>query len=163
MMSRFISLWITIILVFVLASCVSAEERLNSKFDTLPQIESTLMYDYSADYSGATGRCQGTFLDRWYGTGLDAETVSKIYSDGFSGKGWTIWPEEVVEIWSLEGDDGLYRARPSVFADPTSVSQEQGSYRLPDAVFRELSHYRTVYLISMTYRSSSAAKRCFGK
>ncbi len=163
MKSRYRSLWITMLLVFVLTSCVSAEERLNSKFDTLPEVDSTLVYEYGAEYSGATGRCTGVFLDRWYGTELDAETVLKLYSDGFLKDGWAIWPEDVVEIWSMESNDGLYRTGLDVFAESTSVSQEQADYRLPDSVFREFSHYRTVYLLSMTYRSSSVAKRCFGK
>ena len=163
MKPRYSSIWIAIFLVFVLTSCVSAEERLNNKFDTLPEVESTLIYEYSDVFSGATGECHGTFLDRWFGTELDAETVSKLYSDAFSGKGWTIWPEEVVEIWSIEGDYGLYRAGLDVFADPTNISQQQADYRLSESVFRELSYYRTVYLLSMNYSFSSVVKRCFGK
>ena len=163
MKTRYVSLSIFIVFLFLLTSCVSAEVRLNKKFETLPEVESILLYESSSIYSGATGRCKGTFMDRWYGTEQDAETISKLYSDAFSEKGWTIWPEDVVEIWSVESDNGLYRAGLDVFAEPTSVSQEQASYRLPDSVFREFSHYRTVYLISMTYRSSSVAKRCFGK
>jgi hypothetical protein len=156
-------LWTAVLLVFGLTSCVSAEERLNTKFDTLPEIDSTLVYEYSAEYSGATGGCTGTFLDRWYGTKLDAETVSELYSDSFLKDGWVIWPEDVVEIWSMESKDGLYRVDLDVFADPTHVSKQQYSYRLPDSDFRELSHYRTVYVLSMTYRSLSVARRCFGK
>jgi hypothetical protein len=163
MKPRYSSIWIAILLVFVLTSCVSAKERLNNKFDTLPEVESTLIYEYTDVFSGATGRCTGKFVDRWYGTDLDAQTVSKLYSDAFSEKGWIIWPEEVVEIWSIEGDNGLYRAGVSVYADPNSISQEQADYRLPDSIFRELSHYRTVYLLSMTYSPSSVVKRCFGK
>ena len=150
-------------LVFMLTSCVSAEERLNSQFDALPEVDSILIYESSSVFSGATGRCKGTFLDRWYGTTLDAETVSKLYTESFSEKDWIIWPEEVVEIWSLESNDGLYRAHLDVFADPTSISQEQGSYRLPNSVSDELARYQTVYLLSMTYMSSSEAKKCFGK
>lgn len=163
MKSRFGSLWIAMLVVFVLPSCVSAEEGLKSKFDTLPEIDSILVYEYSAEYSGATGRCTGVFLDRWYGTELNAETVSKLYSDSFLKDGWVIWPEDVVEIWSMESNDGLYRTGLDVFAEPISVSQEQADYRLPDSVFRELSRYRTVYLVSMTYRSLAVARRCFGK
>ena len=163
MKSRYSSLWIAIFLVFVLASCVSVEERLNNKFDTLPEVESTLIYEYTDVFSGATGQCHGTFLVRWFGTDLDAETVLKLYSDAFSEQGWIIRPEDVVEIWSIEGDKGLYRAGSSAFADPTVISQEQGSYRLPDSVFRELPRYRTVYLITITYSSSSVVKRCFGR
>ena len=163
MKPRYSSIWIVIFLVFVLTSCVSTEERLNNKFDTLPDVESTLIYEYTDVFSGATGQCHGTFMVRWFGTDLETQTVSKLYSDAFSEKGWVIWPEEVVEIWSIEGDNGLYRAGVSVYADPTSISQEQGSYRLPDSVFRELSRYRTVYLLSITYSSSSVVKRCFGK
>lgn len=156
-------LWITIVLVFMLASCISAEERLNRKFSTLPEVESIMIYEYSSVFSGATGRCKGTLLDRWYGTEVDAGKVTRLYSDGFSKKGWNIWPEEVVKIWSMESSDGLYRAHLDVFADPTSISHEQGSYRLPDSVSHELTRYQTVYLLSMTYMSSSEAKRCFDK
>ena len=163
MKPRYSSIWIVIFLVFVLTSCVSTEERLNNKFDTLPDVESTLIYEYTDVFSGATGQCHGTFMVRWFGTDLETQTVSKLYSDAFSEKGWVIWPEEVVEIWSIEGDNGLYRAGVSVYEDPTSISQEQGSYILPDSVFRELSRYRTVYLLSITYSSSSVVKRCFGK
>jgi len=163
MRTRYVPLWIFMVLLFVLTSCVSAEERLNEKFETLPEVESILIYEYSSEYSGATGRCKGTLMDRWYGSEQDSETISKLYSDAFSEKGWIIWPEDVVEIWSIEGDNGLYRVGLDVFAEPASVSQEQASYRLPDSVFRELSQYRTVYLLSMTYRSSAVAKKCFGK
>jgi hypothetical protein len=160
---RYSSMWIAIFLIFVLTSCVSAEERLNNKFDTLPEVESTLIHEYSDVFSGASGRCHGTFLDRWFGTELDAETVSKLYSDSFSEKGWIIWPEEVVEIWSIEGDNGLYRAGLDVFADPTNISRQQADYRLSESVLHELSRYRTVYLLSITYSSLSVVKKCFGK
>lgn len=150
-------------LVLVLTSCVSAEERLYSQFDALLRVDSSLIYESSSEFSGATGRCKGTFLDRWYGTTLDAETVSKLFTDDFSRKGWIIWPEEVVEIWSLESNDGLYRAHLDIFADPISVSQEQSNYRLSDSVFHELAQYPTVFLLGMTYMSSSEAKKCFGK
>lgn len=163
MKSRFSFLWIIIVSIWVLTSCVSTEERLNNKMDALPEVESTLIYDYTDLGSGATGQCPSTLLVRWFGTELDAETVSKLYSDAFSEQGWIIWPEDVVEIWSIEGDNGLYRGGLSVYVDPTGISQEQGSYRLPDSVFRELSRYRTVYLLSMTYMSSSEAKKCYGK
>jgi hypothetical protein len=163
MSSRYSFLWIKVVLLLILTSCVSTEERLSNKFNTLPEVESTLLYEYSDVFSGASGRCHGTFLARWFGTKLDAKTVSKHYSDAFLEKGWVIWPEDVVEIWSIEGDNGLYRAGSSIFADPTSVSQEQGSYRLPVSVFHELSRYRTVYLISMTYSSLSVVRKCFGK
>jgi hypothetical protein len=156
-------LWSAAVLLLMLTSCVSVEERLNRQFDALPRIDSSLIYESSSEFSGATGRCKGTFLDRWYGTALDAETVSKLYADSFSEKGWVIWPEEVVEIWSLESNDGLYRAHLDVFADPTGISQEQSSYRLSDSVFHELTQYQTVFLLGMTYMSSSEAKKCYGK
>ena len=163
MKSRYGFLGIAILLILVLSSCVSAAGLLNSKFETLPKLDSTLLYEYGAVYSGATGRCAGTFSDRWYGTELDAETVSQLYSDGFLKDGWTIWPEDVVEIWSMEGKDGLYRVDLDIFVDPANISKQQYSYELPDLVFSELSHYRTAYLLSMTYRSLSMARRCFGK
>lgn len=163
MKSRSSLLWSAVVLVLVLTSCVSAEERLNSQFDALPRVASSLIYESSSEFSGATGQCKGTVLDRWYGTTLDAETVSILYTDSFSKKGWIIWPEEVVEIWSLASNDGLYRAHLDVFADPTSISQEQGSYRLSDTAFHEFAQYQTVFLLGITYMSSSEAKKCFGK
>jgi len=154
---------LAIVTALVLTSCVSAEERLNAKFDTLPQVASTLLYEYGAVSSGATGECIGTSLHRWYGTTLDAKTVAKIYSDGFAENGWSIRPEEVVEIWSTEGEDGLYRVGLDVFADPAVISQEQGSYKLPDSVLYDAVRYQTVYLLSMVYMSPSAADKCFGQ
>jgi len=147
----------------VATSCVSAEGRLNAKFDTLPQVDATLLYEHGDVSSGATGNCTVIFLDRWYGTTLDAKTVAKIYSDGFAENGWSIRPEEVVEIWSTEGDDGLYRVRLDVFADPTVISQQQVSYKLPDSVLYDAVRYQTVYLLSMVYMSPYAADKCFGQ
>jgi hypothetical protein len=78
-------------------------------------------------------------------------------------KGWSIWPEEVVEIWSKEGENGLYRVHIDVFADPAKISQQQGSYRFPDSEYAELSLQKTVYLLSITYMSSSEATECFDR
>lgn len=145
-----------------LAGCSSPDERIDAQFDTLPQVDSTLLYDYSAAYSSATGDCGGTFQDRWYGTSVSAEDVRNLYLDYLSRNGWSIWPEEVVEIWSQEGKDGLYRMGINIFSDPTSISQQQADYKLPSSVLIDATHYQTVYLLSMTYRSSYAAKKCFG-
>ena len=154
---------LAIVIAIVLTSCISTEGRLNAKFDTLPQVNSTLLYEYGDVSSGATGKCVGIFLDRWYGTTLDAETVEKMYSDGFTKNGWIIRPEEVVEIWSTEGEDGLYRAHLDIFADSAVISQEQGDYKLPDSVLTDAVDYQTVYLLSMVYMSPSAAEKCFGQ
>lgn len=162
MRSGYNHFWLAIATALALTSCISPEKRLSAKFDTLPPVASTLLYEYSAVSSGASGECKGTFLHRWYGTALDAETVAKIYSDGFVDNGWSIRPEEVVEIWSTESEDGLYRAGLDAFADPTSISQEQGSYKLPDSVLLDAVHYQTVYLLHMVYMSPSAADKCFG-
>lgn len=147
----------------VATSCASAEDLLKAKFGTLPQVDATLLYEYGDVSSGATGKCIGIFFDRWYGTTLDAKTVAKIYSDGFAESGWSIRPDEVVEIWSIESEDGLYRAGLDTFSDPTAISQEQGGYKLPDAVLYDAVRYQTVYLLSMVYMSRYAADKCFGQ
>jgi hypothetical protein len=155
------SFWIAIVMALGLISCVSAEDRLKAKFDTLPQVDATLLYEYRDVSSGATGECIGTFLDRWYGTTLDAETVEKIYSNSFVKTGWSIRPEEVVEIWSTEGEDGLYRASLDIFADPAVISQEQGGYKLPDSILHDAVSYQTVYLLGMVYMFPNVAQKCF--
>ena len=146
----------------VLSACTSPEDRLKSQFDTLPQVDSTLLYEYSAAYSSATGDCGGTFQDRWYGTSMSTEDVEKLYSDYLSRNGWIIWPEEVVEIWSRESDDGLYRIGVDVFPNSVEISQEQGDYQLPASVLVEASQYQTIYSLNMTYKTLYAAKKCFG-
>jgi hypothetical protein len=151
---------VAVILYFVLSP--KPEQRLMAKFDTLPSTDSTLLYEYGDTSSSATGQCIGIFQDYWYGTALSSEDVINLYSDYFSKNGWNIRPEEVVKIWSQETDDGLYRTVIDVFADQAVISQEQGYYRLPDSVLLEATHYQTVYLLSMTYMSPLAAKRCFG-
>jgi hypothetical protein len=146
-----------------LTSCVSAKNKLNAKFDTLPQIGSTLLYDYSAVFSGATAECRGTLLHRWYGAAIDAEAVTKLYSDSLAKNGWSIWPEEVIKIWSIEGQDGLFRVGVDTFTAADNISKEQGSYQLPDSVLLEATNYQTIYLINMVYMSPSEAKSCFGR
>ena len=92
---------------------------------------------------------------------MSDQDVTNFYSDYFSDNGWSVRPEEVVEIWSREDDDGLYRIGVSVFTDPADISQEQGSYRLPASVILEAAHYQTVYLVSMFYMTPYAAEKCF--
>ena len=162
MKSQYSSFQIVLIGVFLSASCVSAEERLQAKFDTLPRIDSTLLYDYGGVSSSATGDCSGSFRVHWYGIAMSTEDVIKFYSDYLTDNGWRVLPEEVVEIWSQDSDDGLYRMGVDVFTDPGAISQEQGSYKLPNSVLHKFVNYQTVYLLSMTYMYPSASKKCFG-
>jgi len=157
------SFWLLAFVVIGLTSCASSEERLNSMFEALPQIDSTLLFEYSDTYSSATGECVGVFLDRWYGTSTTSEDVTALYFASLPKDGWNIWPEDVVEIWSLQNSDGLFRMTVDVYNDPGSISQQQANYQLPNSFYPEASHYRTVYLVSMTYRSPAAAERCFGR
>lgn len=149
-------------MVWLLSACVSPEERIKAQFDTLPQPDSTLLYEYSASSSSATGDCAGVFMHRWYGTAMSTEDVAKFYADYLANHGWGIRPEEVVEIWSREDKDGLYRIGVDVFVDPKAISQEQGDYQLPATVLLETSQHATVYLLSMTYMVPYATKKCFG-
>jgi hypothetical protein len=155
-------LWLLIFTVLGLVSCTSPEERINAQFDALPHVDSALLYQYGAAASSATGECGGDFQHRWYGTAISDRDVTKFYSTYLSDNGWSVRPEEVVEIWSREEDDGLYRIGVSVFTDPTDISHEQGSYRLPASVMLEAAHYQTVYLVSMFYMTPYATEKCFG-
>jgi len=141
---------------------VSPDKRINDQFEALPQINSTLLYEFSGVSSSATGECIGSFQVRWYGTAMNAEDIKKEYSGYLADNGWKIRLEEVVEIWSLETDDGLYRLGTSIFTNPDSISQEQGSYRLPDSILYEANRYHTVYTLSMVYASPYVAKKCSG-
>ena len=120
-----------------LVSCTPPKERLISKFDALPQIDSVLLYEYSDAFYSASGECIGTFLDRWYGTSTSSEDVTKLYSASLPKNGWSIWPEDVVEIWSLQNSDGLYRTGVNVYNDPATISQQQADYQLPDSFYLE--------------------------
>ena len=155
-------LWLLIFTALGLVSCTSPEERINAQFDALPHVNSALLYQYGAAASSATGDCGGEFQHRWYGTAMSDQDVTNFYSDYFSDNGWSVRPEEVVEIWSREDDDGLYRIGVSVFTDPADISQEQGSYRLPTSVILEAAHDQTVYLVGMFYMTPYAAEKCFG-
>lgn len=156
-------LWMALVLISLLTSCTSDEERLSAQFDALPEVKSVLLYQHSSEFSGAAGRCKGTLLDRWYGTDLEPKIISELYEEHLLAKGWSIWPEEVVEIWSKEGENGLYRVHIDVFADPANISQQQGGYRFPDSEYAELSLHKTVYLLNVTYMSSSEATECFDR
>jgi len=160
--SRFSFFWLALLMVWILSACVSPEEHIKAQFDALPQTDSTLLYEYSASFSSATGDCAGVFMHRWHGTAMSKEDVAKFYTDYLTNHGWSIRSEEVVEIWSREDEDGLYRTGVSVFTDPRTISQEQGDYQLPETVLLETSQHPTVYLLSMTYMVPYAAKKCFG-
>jgi hypothetical protein len=149
-------------MVLGLASCASPEERINAQFDTLPQLDSILLYEYGATSSSATGDCGGVFLHRWYGTATSKEDVAKFYTDYLTNNGWSVWSGEAVEIWSRESDDGLYRIGVTVFDDSGDISQEQGNYQLPAMGLLAASQQETVYLLSMTYTVPRVAKKCFG-
>jgi hypothetical protein len=154
---------IALVVVFLLTSCISGKEHLKKKLDTLPNLKSTEIFTHSSEFSGATGRCKGTLLDTWYGTDLASEDILESYRNYFIKEGWAIWPDEVVEIWSLESSDGLYRIHIDAFTDPANIPQQQSSYTLPDSVSDELTRYKTVYLLNMTHMSSSNYKKCFDK
>jgi len=149
-------------MVWILAACVSPEERIKAQFDTLPQTDSTLLYEYSASSSSATGDCAGVFMHRWYGTTISKKDVAKFYADYLTNHGWSIRSEGVGGIWNRENEDGLYRIAVDVIADPKAISQEQGNYQLPETFLLEASQHPTVYLLSMTYMVPYAAKKCFG-
>jgi hypothetical protein len=160
---RFNYFWFAMLMVWSLSSCVSPEERLKDQFNMLPRLDSTLLYEYGATSSGATGDCIGVFEHRWYGTSTSNEDIAKFYTDYLNNNGWSIWSGEAVEIWSREQEDGLYRTGIDIFSDPKTISKEQGSYQLPTTVLLEASQHETVYLLSMTYMVPRVAKKCFGR
>lgn len=144
----------------VLSACTSSEERIKAEFDKLPQTDSVLIYEHGNVSSSATGDCTGTVQDQWYGTTMYAETVAKLYSDYLADNGWSIRATEVVEVWSREGNDGLYRVGIDIFTDPKTIPSEQGSYELPASVLTTASQYPTVYRLSMFYMYPNVAKKC---
>jgi len=160
--SRFVRMFIVLILILI-SSCTSAEDRLKTEFDALPQANSILLYEYGSVSSGATGDCIGTFLHRWYGSAMRVEEVVKLYEDNLANAGWTFTPDEVGEFWSKENKQGLYQVNLNIFTAPETISQEQGLYKLPNSVLLETVKYQVIYLISMTYLYPSAAKKCFGR
>jgi len=145
-----------------LASCISIEKEIIHKLDEFPDADSKLIYEYIGTTGGATGDCIGLFTDRWYGTLLSAEEINEQYTIYLQENGWEIWPDEVVEIWSQEVDEGLYRFGINIFPDSNSFAQERGSYRLPDHVIQEAREYSIVYHTTMIFMTQKSANRCFG-
>ena len=146
----------------MLTSCTDPKTLLSAELDTFPNPNSTLLHEYGAVSSSATGDCIVTFMDRWYGTSINIEEITELFSTFFFENGWNIRSEEVVEIWSKKTKDGLYRVGLSTFTDPTAVSQEQGSYRLPDSVLQDFTQHQTIYLLGMTFMYPGPAEKCFG-
>jgi hypothetical protein len=152
---------LVVLVLLGLVACTSPDEHIKTQFDTLPQPDSTLLYEYGAASSGATGDCGGVFLHRWYGTAMSKEDMTMFYADYLANSGWSIRSEDVVEVWSRESKEGLYRMVIDVFTDPQTISQEQGNYRLPATVLREAHQYQMVYLLSMIHAVPWVAKKCF--
>ena len=146
----------------MLTSCTDPKTLLSVELDTFPNPKSTLLYEYSAVSSSATGDCSGTFMHRWYGTSINIEEITEIFSNFFFENDWNIRPGEAVEIWSKKNKEGLYRAGLSTYTDPSAISQEQGSYRLPDSVLQDFTQHQTIYLLGMTFMYPRPAEKCFG-
>ena len=142
----------------ILTSCSSVEEQIRVEFDTLSPPNSTLLYEYTDTYSGATGDCAGRFIDRWYGSEIAYKDLVEMYEDQLSNRGWVLWPENVARIWRKQSQTGLFSLHIQAFTDEDTIL-----YELPASFLHEAANYPTVYVISLTYKSSSAAKRCFGR
>ena len=159
---RLTSVCFLLAIVTMLTSCTDPKTLLSVELDTFPNPNSIFLYEYSAVSSRATGDCNGTFMDRWYGTSMNNEEITELFSTFLIKNGWIIKPEEVAKIWSKKSEDGLYRAVLITFRDPTAVSQEQGSYRLPDSVLQDFTQHETIYLLGMRYMYPRVAEKCFG-
>ncbi len=159
---------------WILSSCISSEERIkvqpdalspeehiNAQFDTLPQADSTLLYEDGGTSFNAKRDCPRTFQIRWYGTTMYFSTVIKRYRDDFSHNGW--WADPMFDVWGLESADGAYRAGLYIVEDLKKISQEkEDHYKLPASVLAEAAHYRTVYYLDMDYARPDAVKKCRG-
>ncbi len=149
-------------LFLTLAACSSPEEEIRREFDAFPPSNSTLLYEYKDSESGATGDCAGMFIDRWYGSEVAYNDLVKTYEDQLPKKGWTLWPEDVVRIWRKQTQASLFSWHIEAFTGK-STTDLHGYHKLPDSLLREAANYSTAYVVSVSYMSSFAAKRCFGK
>lgn len=153
----------TIMLSLLACAFPSTEELLRARIDTLAlnDLESSLVFEQSVTSSGATGACNSTWLDRWYGTGEDYDAVMQAYEERIATEDWEIWPEDVTQIWRLQTGSGLFSL---VLVDITgTINPERGDYVLPPSAIEELKEYRTAYLLRLGYMTNSQTRRCFAR
>lgn len=146
----------------VLTSCRSAEEKIQAEVKSLSLPNSRLLYEYIDTYSGATGSCAGTFIDRWYGSETEYNSLIKVYEDQLLEDGWILWPEDVVRIWRKQSQRGLFSMHMQMLTSQ-DTSNPQGLYKLPESFWLEAANYPTIYVVSITYMDAVHTKHCFGK
>lgn len=157
---KFLGLLISILL--LLTACSSTEERIWVEYDILSPPDSALLYEYTDNFSGATGSCAGMFTDRWYGSKLSYDQLTEILEKQLLGKGWVLWPEDVTQIWRKQSQMGLFSLSLQILTEE-DTGNPQGLYKLPDSFLSEAANYPTVYVISLKYMDAFHEKHCFGK
>lgn len=152
-------LGVLVCIFLVLTSCRSTEEKIKAEVKTLSLPNSTLLYEFTDTYSGATGNCAGRFIDRWYGSETEYNNLIKVYEDQLLQEGWTLWPEDVVKIWRKQSQIGLF----SIYTQTLTsqhTSNPRGQYDLPESFWLEAANYPTVYVVSISYMDAVHTRRC---
>ncbi|NIW46904.1 MAG: hypothetical protein GWN30_19775 [Gammaproteobacteria bacterium] len=146
----------------ILTSCSSEQEKIQAEFNTNVLSNSTLLYEYTDTFSGATNNCAGTFIDKWYGSEDVYQDVVKLYDEHLLNTGWVLWPEDVGRIWRKQNRAGLFSLSMTTLTKKRTTNP-RGLYHLPDSLLLEAANYPTVYVISVRYMDAVHVKRCFGK
>jgi hypothetical protein len=148
--------------VVTLIACTpySPEELLTTQIDTVAPNDpgSILVFEQFSTSSAATGACKSTWVDRWYGTDDSFDEVREGYQAKIA-EAWETWPEDVVPIWRLESENGLFS---SVLVDVSGgINPEREGYVLPEFAIQELEDHPTAYLLRLGHMSVSQTRRCF--
>jgi hypothetical protein len=153
---------IIVVMVVVLSSCMSVQEKIDLELNRLPITDSDLIYKYGSGFTSDAGECGGAIQERWYGTSVGEIELASIFNVYLVTNGWEIWPGEVADIWSKEGDDGLYRFSFRASSDIADFSQQRASYLIPKSEYEKMDNYDVVYNVSLIFMTFYAANNCFG-
>jgi hypothetical protein len=146
-------------------SCTSPEEKTRTEFNTnvFSVPDTTLLYEYTATSSSATGSCAGMFIDRWYGSELSYKSIVERYEKNLvAAKDWVLWPEDVARIWRKQTQNELFSVSIEALTSQ-DTSNPLGLYDLPASLLQTRRKYPTVYGISLRYLSKYGAEKCFKK
>lgn len=157
---------VLIAIALAVVGCDSSNQQTRGEIDKFEPQSVVKLHEKLSTSTSATGECASTVLHRWYGSDDTYNDLVKLYESYLMGEGWQLKPNSITRIWQIQRENGLFRFYLEDFSskDVKQLRSYQMVYGvLPESFMHDISGYRTVYLVSLSFSYSDVAKRCSGK
>lgn len=132
---------------FSTVACTNnVKPTLAKSLDAVMLLDSIIIYEKYFTSSGS--ECTGTFLDRWYGTNLEAENVKQEIVNILIQNSW----EKEGDFWYHPSNENGEEIRLIVDVYvPSNIENNRFEYTIPNLEFEKMLEFRTIYKYSSLY------------